>query len=92
MSATRKHTVRDKCRRLASALQARRETDPAFQAISLMEPARSPLFRIKDRYRWRLVLKGPDPGSLATFLLPVTDHFDFAKVAVAVDIDPFQMM
>jgi len=92
LSATREDVVRDKCRRLASALLARRETDTDFQRISLMEPGRSPLFRIKDRYRWRLVLKGPDPGSLATFLLPVTDHFDFSKVAVSVDIDPFQMM
>jgi primosomal protein N' (replication factor Y) (superfamily II helicase) len=91
LSAGQEPLVREKATRLAEALRLR-GSDPAFKAIEIMEPGRAPLFRIKDRYRWRLVLKGPDPASLAGFLLPVTDRFDFAKVAVALDIDPYQML
>ncbi len=92
LSATHEELVRDKCRQLALALRLRQDSDPAFQAIEMMEPGRAPLYKIKDRYRWRLVLKGLDPGILATFMIPVTDHFDFSKVAVAIDMDPYNML
>lgn len=92
LSAVQESLVRDKCQTLASALKVRQESDPSFSSIQIIDPARAPLFRIKDRYRWRLNLKGPDPASLAGFLLPITDRFDFSKVTVALDIDPYQML
>jgi primosomal protein N' (replication factor Y) (superfamily II helicase) len=92
LSSLQETQARDKCRQLTSALRARQESEPAFQPIQLMEPSRAPITRIKDRYRWRLVMKGPDAATLANFLMPVTDRFDFGKTAVAIDIDPYQMM
>ena len=92
LSAGQEPLIREKAVRLAEAFKLRRENGSDFSGIDILEPARAPLFRIKDRYRWRLVLKGPDPISLVNFLMPVTDRFDFAKVAVAVDIDPYQML
>jgi primosomal protein N' (replication factor Y) (superfamily II helicase) len=92
LSAIHEQDAREKCRQLASALALRKDGEAAFQAIQMMEPSRAPLYRIKDRYRWRLIIKGPDPASLANFLMPVTDHFDFAKIAVAIDIDPYQLL
>ncbi|MEA4888425.1 MAG: primosomal protein N' [Clostridiaceae bacterium] len=92
LSAAQERLTRDKCLELASALKARRESEPAFQDILLMDPARAPIYQIKDRYRWRLVLKGPDTAVLAAFLSPVADRFDFGKTVLAMDMDPYNMM
>jgi primosomal protein N' (replication factor Y) (superfamily II helicase) len=92
LSSPQETPARDKCRQLASALKVRQDEDAAFESIQLLEPARAPLYRIKDRYRWRLILKGPDAATLANFLMPLTDRFDFGKAAVAIDIDPYQML
>ena len=92
LSAVQEDVARTRCQELASALKARQDSETSAPVIQMMDPARAPLYRIKDRYRWRLVLKGPDPASLANFLLPVTDRFDFGKTAVSIDIDPYQML
>lgn len=92
MSAVQEPLARDKAMLLAAALRKRLADDQSVEDIEIIDPARAPLFRIKDRYRWRLVLKGPDAATLAGFLIPVTDRFDFGKAAVAVDIDPYQML
>ena len=92
LSGPQEPPVREKCEQLASALRLRRESEPALAAAEILEPARAPLFRIKDRYRWRIVIKGPDPVLLAALLMPVTDRFDFTKVAHALDLDPYQML
>ncbi len=92
LSAVEEHMAREKAEHLHEALRTRHQNEPDFAAVELLDAARAPLFRIKDRFRWRLILKGPDPVTLANFLMPVTDRFDFAKVAVALDIDPYQML
>ena len=91
LSAHQEDQVKQVCRALASALRARQEEDKAFQAVELMEPARAPLYRIKNRYRWRLILKGPGAELLTRFLMPVVDRFPFGKVAAAIDQDPYQL-
>lgn len=92
LSAPQEKPARDKCLELASALKARQESETAFRVIQMMDPARAPIFQIKDRYRWRLVVKGPDAAALAAFLVPVTDRLDFGKVAVAMDFDPYNLL
>lgn len=78
-------------RDLASALRARKEEHQDYKAISLMDPARAPLYKIKNRYRWRLILKTPSSTLAAAFLAPVTDRFAFGEVTVAIDHDPYQL-
>lgn len=82
----------EKCQKLASALRARKDEDADFEAIELMSAARAPLYQIRGRYRWRLVIKAAQPELIARYLMPVTDHFGFGNTAVSVDLDPYQML
>jgi primosomal protein N' (replication factor Y) len=92
VSSTQDGLARDKCRQFHSALKALQDAEVAWPAVQIMEPSRAPLARIKDRYRWRLILKGPDAASLTSLLHPVADRFDFGKAAAAIDVDPYQML
>ncbi len=92
LSGVQEKPVREKCETLASALRVRRQSEPGLDSVEILTPARAPLYRIKDRYRWRLVIKGSDSTVLAAFLMPVMDRFDFGKIAYALDLDPYQML
>lgn len=76
----------------ASACRARKEESDSYSEIDIMEPGPAPIRRIRNRYRHRLVLKGPDPELLAAFLVPIVDRVDFGKTSVAIDFDPYQML
>ncbi len=91
-SAAMEAEARDKCRELHSALSLRQSDEQSFETLEIMDPARAPLYRIKDRYRWRLIVKGPGQALLTAFLTPVTDHMHFGKVAFSLDLDPYQML
>ncbi|MDD3867757.1 MAG: primosomal protein N' [Eubacteriales bacterium] len=92
LSAPLEEDASTACRRLASALRARLEENGDFAGIDLMAPARAPMYRIKDRYRWRLILKGPAQDLINQMIMPVLDHFPFGRVAVALDYDPYQLL
>jgi primosomal protein N' (replication factor Y) len=92
LSAQREPSARDKSMVLASMLKARQQAETAFQGVQIIGPARAPIHQIKGRYRWRLILKGPDLATLAACLTPVTDRFDWAGVAAAIDFDPYSLL
>lgn len=92
LSALQEQKVRNACQELHSALQARQGSDSDLAGLQLMDPARAPVYQIKDRYRWRLVIKGPDVSLLAALVTPVADRFGVPGVAVAVDFDPYNLM
>lgn len=85
-------TVHERIVTLHAMLGARKTAEPAFTSVELFDPARAPIFRIREQYRWRLVIKGKGPDQLAAFLAPVVDHFDFQRLSRSVDIDPYQLM
>lgn len=80
------------CSRLAASCHARIKQDPTFASIQLMGPSRAPIFRMRNRYRYRLVLKGPDQARLASFLTPVVDRIHLGKAALSIDFDPYSML
>ena len=92
LSSLQEPAVRKACLELHSALQARQNGDAALSGLQLMDPARAPVYQIKSRYRWRLIVKGPDVAHLASLVTPVVDRLDFAGVAVAIDFDPYNLM
>lgn len=92
LSGLQESAVREKITQLAQLLTARRGDNPAWQDIELMEPGRAPLFMLRGRYRWRLILKSPDGARLAAFLGTALAHFDFGKIAATIDIDPYSLL
>ncbi|MBI5558466.1 MAG: primosomal protein N' [Deltaproteobacteria bacterium] len=77
-----------------TALQARAMADSCQAAV--LGPAAAPLARIRDQYRWQLLLKGADSNGLRALCdhlasQPASPH-RFAKVAMIVDVDPESML
>lgn len=84
--------VRQVARKLADLCAAR--LPAASQGVRLLGPAPSPISRIKGRYRWQLLLKGPTHAALA----PLADALERAllevpqAVRVVIDVDPGAML
>ena len=84
--------TRQVAKRLADLAAAR--LPPPSQGVRLLGPAPSPISRIKGRYRWQLLLKGPSHAAMA----PVVDALEQAlagvpaAVRVVIDVDPGAML
>ena len=57
-----------------------------------MDAAKAPIYRIRSRYRRRVVIRVPNEQLLARLLLPVVDRVDCGKAALAIDFDPYSML
>lgn len=65
-------------------------------AADILGPARSPLTRIKNKFRWRIVIKCKDMDKLIDILTEVSDGFYKKKeknpVELSVDVNPVNML
>jgi primosomal protein N' (replication factor Y) len=72
---------------LAALLQAR-----AASPLAIEGPAPAPLYRLKGRYRWQILAKGPDPNMLHRWvsetvaLLPPS-----GRAGIEIDVDPVDL-
>jgi len=75
-------------RRMLSGIAGRKE------AVQVMGPVEAPIARIKDRYRWQILLKGRKIAALKHLLESMGEAVRTppAGVQVAVDVDPYQML
>lgn len=66
------------------------------EKVDILGPARSPLTKIKNKYRWRIVIKCKDKEKLISVLTRVSDEFyknrKRSKVEMSVDINPINML
>jgi primosomal protein N' (replication factor Y) (superfamily II helicase) len=80
--------VRRSAESVASALVA-----AATDGVSVLGPSPAPLARLKDAYRWHVLVKGPAgsdlPGQLWRALSTARSE---SGVSVAPDVDPMDMM
>ncbi len=61
--------------------------------IRLLGPAPAPMERIKNRYRWHLVLMAPDLTALNRILRPALEGLDRkTRQGLIVDVDPVNLM
>jgi Primosomal protein N'' (replication factor Y) - superfamily II helicase len=70
------------------------EREAAGGGLQLMGPAPAPLARVKDRYRYHIILKGKS-GSVLRRALWAAQNGPAArqsKIAVVIDIDPQNLM
>ncbi|MDD2375731.1 MAG: primosomal protein N' [Eubacteriales bacterium] len=84
--------VRDRIDRLYRAMLKWQNDNPDFLRISLTEPGRAPLSRIRGRYRWRILLYGEHQAAIAEFMAHTVGAEDMAPLTVTIDVDPWQML
>jgi len=96
LSGQQEKLVRDKIMQvhamLASRLADLAGQQSPDQTIELLEPARAPLYMLRGRYRYRLILKGRDNASLMTFLNNALARVDFGPISVTIDVDPYSLL
>ncbi len=83
--------------RTAASLTAQAaEKETELQGIILMGPAAAPLVRIKDKYRWQILLKGNDAGRLHRLCEKIVAQpvpaVRTGKVIMVMDVDPESML
>ena len=76
-------TARREAERMYQALTEQLEAW-AFPGTRLIGPAPAPLERIRGRYRWHVVIQGPEPTELLN-KVPIPEGW-------SVDVDPVQML
>ncbi len=83
--------IAEMCQGFAKSLAVETRRHP----IEILGPAPSPLDRLRDRYRWQVLLKGASQDDLhAVCHQVVTRQGEFATgdIKIAVDVDPENMM
>jgi primosomal protein N' (replication factor Y) len=87
-------SVEAKAKKLAEALRAKLAANAKWrEQIEVMGPAPAPLLRLRNRYRWQLLLKGNQSAMLLQFagqaraLLPRS-----ATSRLHIDVDPYSML
>ena len=67
-----------------------------FPELEIMGPAPAPLAKIKNYYRWQILLKSPDPSEIRKLInmafekLP--SQISKGEVAVTIDMDPMAIL
>jgi primosomal protein N' (replication factor Y) len=95
VTASHEGQAQEKAERLANLLLERAVSFPdrsRGQALAIEGPAPAPLYRLKGRYRWQILAKGPDPSTLHHWvketiaLLPPSE-----QTGIEVDVDPVDL-
>lgn len=87
--------VREHASRLANMLKtlARR---PSSVNLQVLGPAPAPIAKLEDRHRWRILLRGPQPGPLHELLAQGQQAFEHvhqkSKVHLTIDVDPVDLL
>lgn len=80
----------------ASAMQvAQLSRTMARKEADVLGPAPSPIDRIRDRYRWQVLLKGENPGVLHQVCAEILEHYaklSRGDIRISIDVDPENMM
>ncbi|MDO8685376.1 MAG: primosomal protein N', partial [Clostridiales bacterium] len=82
----------------ASSISVASSVSSPFSAecVTILGPMRAPVSKIKDRYRWRLIIKHPDNDMLIELLTNVSDWYNkqrrFDSPYLSVDINPVSMI
>jgi primosomal protein N' (replication factor Y) (superfamily II helicase) len=80
--------VSERATKIASLLAGRAKPE----TLRVLGPAPAPIERIKQRYRWQVLVKSRERSELRAALSAVASHVDRDRVRVSIDIDPISML
>lgn len=83
MQGDREQSVMHELTRIANRLRAR--------GLSVMGPVPAPYTKIKNKYRWRIILKHHDANELLDLLHTISDYYAKSENQLFIDINPNSM-
>lgn len=79
--------AQEKAERLTGLLLEKADSSCAVEG-----PAPAPLFRLKGRYRWQILAKGPDPSTLHEWVRETIAQLPpSAQTGIEIDVDPVDL-
>jgi primosomal protein N' (replication factor Y) len=86
--------IETKAKQLATALRAKLNGDPKLrEQIDVLGPAPSPIHKLRNRYRWQLLLKS---RQISTLRVLAADARAFVpkgpRIRLHIDVDPYSML
>lgn len=86
--------VEAKAKSLVAALRThQKKLSQHCHDIEILGPAPAPIEKLRNRYRWQILLKGKKIGALIDFAVFARNSFARArKVRLHVDVDPYNML
>ena len=86
--------VQAKARTVFENIRAIQSGNPKYREhIEILGPAPSPIEKLRNRYRWQLLLKGNQIGALIGLASAVRETFTKPRnVRLHIDVDPYNML
>jgi primosomal protein N' (replication factor Y) len=86
--------VEKKAHELAGRLRELQGRNPKYRdQIEVLGPASAPIEKLRNRYRWQLLLRSKHSGVLLEFARQARDLFPRARnVRLHIDVDPYSML
>jgi primosomal protein N' (replication factor Y) len=86
--------IETKAKTLAVALRAKLDGDASLrEQIDVLGPAPSPIHKLRNRYRWQLLLKGRQISTLRTLAADARLFLPKgSRLRLHIDVDPYSML
>lgn len=86
----------ERANRLARLLRDSAEAGNAYRSVSIFGPVPSAIAKVKDDYRWQILLRSPSPALMRKLLLGALEVYEKdkggGKVNITLDMDPMDML
>lgn len=73
-----------------------RDNARSYKGIVVLGPSKAPLYKLRGKFRWHMLVKGRDSGVLHSFvrgmMSKAMEGVDFKGVDLQVDVDPLSML
>jgi primosomal protein N' (replication factor Y) len=95
VSASDKEKLKKFAKEIAKRLKAGRDEMKFAKSIVLLGPAPAPMEKIRNRYRWQILIKARSAKELGAYLsstYPRLNEFQSKGLRIAIDVDPVNML
>ncbi|HWO42138.1 MAG TPA: primosomal protein N', partial [Candidatus Eisenbacteria bacterium] len=85
--------VEQRAQRVARALRALTAIPRSHSKLDVLGPAPAPIYKLRNRYRWQILLKGDRVSALQQLALAARATApDSRSVRLQIDVDPYNML
>lgn len=92
LSSTRKDSGTEGIEKLKALVKELARSDKPDRKVHIIGPAEAPISKIKGRFRWHLLLKGEDTGTLHRLTRDILSKATRIGLDIKVDVDPVNFM